>query len=270
MVPRIRSWERRLDKLSDADLKTTGLRLRGRARGGESLDTAAARGVRPGLRGRRARRSACGRSTCSWPAGVVMHQGALAELATGEGKTLIAPRCRPSSTPCTARASTSPPSTITWPAATPSGWRRSTSALGLTVGVLQQQMPEQDRKRGLPLRHHLRHRVGVRLRLPARPAQGRPAPRARTSPFWAAWQPGGSASAPPRPQGAARRTTSPWSTRPTTSSSTRPARRSSSPADAAGHRRRSRSSIHWADKLGQADESATSTSPSTRRSRRSS
>ncbi len=32
MVPRIRAWERRLEKLSDADLKTAGLRLRGRAR----------------------------------------------------------------------------------------------------------------------------------------------------------------------------------------------------------------------------------------------
>ena len=38
MVPRIRAWERDYEKLSDADLKTAGLQLRGRARGGESLD----------------------------------------------------------------------------------------------------------------------------------------------------------------------------------------------------------------------------------------
>src|SRR5215472_8046107 len=37
-VPRIRRWEAQFDRLSDADLKTTSLRLRGRARGGESLD----------------------------------------------------------------------------------------------------------------------------------------------------------------------------------------------------------------------------------------
>ena len=88
-IPRIRAWEAEYDKLSDAELKTTGLRLRGRARGRESLDkllpeafglvcVAAKRhlGLRP--------------FDVQLAAGVVMHQGGLAELATGEGKTLTA------------------------------------------------------------------------------------------------------------------------------------------------------------------------------------
>jgi len=37
-VPRIRHWEAEYERLSDPDLKVTGLRLRGRARGGEALD----------------------------------------------------------------------------------------------------------------------------------------------------------------------------------------------------------------------------------------
>src|SRR5262249_24972392 len=37
-IPRIRYWEKQYDKLSDAELRTAGLRLRGRGRGGETLD----------------------------------------------------------------------------------------------------------------------------------------------------------------------------------------------------------------------------------------
>src|SRR4051812_47361342 len=37
-VSRVRTWERKLDGLSDEELRLAGLRLRGRARGGEDLD----------------------------------------------------------------------------------------------------------------------------------------------------------------------------------------------------------------------------------------
>ena len=88
-VPRVRYWEEEFDRLDDAGLKLRGQQLRGRARGGESLDkllpevfglacTASKRqvGLRP--------------FDVQLAAGVVMHYGALAELATGEGKTLTA------------------------------------------------------------------------------------------------------------------------------------------------------------------------------------
>jgi hypothetical protein len=56
--------------------------------------------------------------------GMVLHQGKIAEMATGEGKTLVAtlPAYLTGSPDA---ASTSSPSTTTWPSATRSGWGRS-------------------------------------------------------------------------------------------------------------------------------------------------
>jgi preprotein translocase subunit SecA len=142
-IPRIRSWEKQFDALPDADLKTTSLRLRGRARGGEGLDkllpeafalvcVAAKRnlGLRP--------------FDVQLAAGVVMHQGGLAELATGEGKTLCA------TLPAYLNALEGKGVHVT----TVNDYlaRRDAelmtpiySALGLTVGVIQMSMPDQER-----------------------------------------------------------------------------------------------------------------------------
>ena len=67
--------------------------------------------------------------------GMVLHQGKIAEMRTGEGKTLVATlpvylNALP------ARACTWSPSTTTWPGATPTGWAKLYSFLGLTVGVV--------------------------------------------------------------------------------------------------------------------------------------
>jgi preprotein translocase subunit SecA len=142
-IPRIRSWEKKFDDLSDADLKTNSLRLRGRARGGESLDklipeafglvcVAAKRhlGLRP--------------FDVQLAAGVVMHQGGLAELATGEGKTLCA------TLPAFLNALEGKGVHVT----TVNDYlaRRDAEtmgpiykALGLTIGVIQMSMPDQER-----------------------------------------------------------------------------------------------------------------------------
>src|SRR5579883_1802535 len=88
-IDRIRYWEKQFDRLSDSELKHTGLRLKGRARGGENLNAilpeafalvsvAASRTIK--LRP----------FDVQLAAGVVLHQGAFAEVATGEGKTLVA------------------------------------------------------------------------------------------------------------------------------------------------------------------------------------
>ena len=53
--------------------------------------------------------------------GIILHQGRIAEMKTGEGKTLVA------LTHWAARACTSSPSTNTWPAATASGWATCTA-----------------------------------------------------------------------------------------------------------------------------------------------
>src|SRR5262249_33956039 len=88
-IDRGRYWGRQFSGLSDAEVRQTALQCRGRARGGENLDRLLpevfglagvagwrALGVRP--------------YDVQIAAGIVLHQGALAEVATGEGKTLVA------------------------------------------------------------------------------------------------------------------------------------------------------------------------------------
>lgn len=88
-IDAIRTWEAELDRLTDAELKSRSLRLRGRARGGEKLDTLLPEAF--GLVTVAAKRTIQLRPYDVQLAGaVVLHFGALAELATGEGKTLTA------------------------------------------------------------------------------------------------------------------------------------------------------------------------------------
>src|SRR5213076_3004809 len=88
-VPHIRWWETKYAGLTPDELKECGLLLRGRARGGEKLDRLVPEAF--GLVS-----VVCQRLLGLYPhdvqlaAGVVLHHGALAELATGEGKTLVA------------------------------------------------------------------------------------------------------------------------------------------------------------------------------------
>ncbi len=142
-VDQIRHHEAEAGKLSDADLKQHGLQLRGRARGGESLDwllpevfglvcVASVRhlGLRP--------------FDVQLAAGVAMHHSALTEVATGEGKTLVA------TLPATLNALQGKGAHVTtvndYLARRDSEWVGAIyTALGLTVGCLQQQMGEQDR-----------------------------------------------------------------------------------------------------------------------------
>ena len=60
--------------------------------------------------------------------GVVLHRGGIAEMRTGEGKTLVGDAARLPERARRAAACTSSPSTTTWRAATPSGWARSTAS----------------------------------------------------------------------------------------------------------------------------------------------
>ena len=183
-VPRIRFWEKKYDDLSDADMKSASLRLRGRARGGESLDkllpeafglvcVASQRhlGLRP--------------FDVQLAAGVVLHHGGLAELATGEGKTLIA------SLPAFLNALDGKGVHVTtvndYLAHRDAEWMGPVyKALGLTVGVLQLQMPDQDRIAAYrcDITYGTASEFGfdfLRDRLKVAGAKGQDAP------FWAAW-----------------------------------------------------------------------------------
>ena len=62
--------------------------------------------------------------------GIVLHQGRIAEMKTGEGKTLVATLPAYLNAPDRRRACTSSRSTIIWPGATRSGWASCTAFWG--------------------------------------------------------------------------------------------------------------------------------------------
>ena len=62
--------------------------------------------------------------------GMVLHHGKIAEMKTGEGQDARRHAAGLPERARAAKASTSSPSTITWPAATASGWASSTACSG--------------------------------------------------------------------------------------------------------------------------------------------
>jgi len=140
----VRHWEKESGKLSDAEILKQGARLRGRARGGESLDK-----LLPEVFGLVC--VAAWRAVHLRPydvqvaAGVVLHKGALAEVATGEGKTLIA------TLPAALNALEGKGVHVTtvndYLAHRDGEWTSQIyRALGLSVGILQQKMTDDARK----------------------------------------------------------------------------------------------------------------------------
>src|SRR5437660_3463988 len=142
-IDRIRQWETQFGSLSDGELRQSALRIRGRARGGRALDrllpeafglvcVAATRitGLRP--------------FDVQLAGGVILHQGGLAELVTGEGKTLVA------ALPVYLNALTGKGVHVTtvndYLARRDAEWLRPVyEALGLSVGCLQMKMPDAER-----------------------------------------------------------------------------------------------------------------------------
>ena len=124
--------------------------------------------------------------------GMVLHQGKIAEMKTGEGKTLVA------TLPVYLNALAGKGVHVV----TVNDYLAKRDArvdgpiykfLGLSVGVIVHDLDDDERQRGLRLRHHLRHQQRVRLRLPARqhevPPGGLRAARATTTPSWTRWTP---------------------------------------------------------------------------------
>lgn len=142
-IDQVRHWEAEFSKLDDEELRHKGLRLRGRARGGENLDkilpeafAAVCVAAQRQLKMRP--------FDVQLAAGVVLHKSALAELATGEGKTLTA------SLPLYLNALTGKGvhlATVNdYLAKRDMEWMSPIyRALGLTVAALQMNMPDQER-----------------------------------------------------------------------------------------------------------------------------
>jgi preprotein translocase subunit SecA len=183
-VGAIRHWEKEASKLSDAEIIKLGARLRGRARGGESMATllpevfgvvcvAAWRSVR--LRP----------FDVQLAAGVVLHNGALAEVATGEGKTLIA------TLPAALNALEGKGVHVTtvndYLAHRDGEWTSQIyRALGISVGILQQKMSDEARKEAYKadITYGTASEFGfdfLRDRLKLKSGSN------QVMPFWAAW-----------------------------------------------------------------------------------
>jgi len=196
-VDRIRHWEKEYSRLSDAELKQCGQQFRGRARGGEALDR-----LLPQAFG--AVCVAAGRTIGLRPfdvqlaGGVVMHHGALAELATGEGKTLVA------ALPAVLNALTGKGVHVTtvndYLARRDAEWIGPIyNALGLTVGVLQMQMPDDERARAYrcDITYGMASEFGFDFLRDRLKVSG---DRNQAVPFWAAWTPDGQYTHAPDPK----------------------------------------------------------------------
>jgi preprotein translocase subunit SecA len=187
-IPQVRHHEKQLLGLSDEELTKKSMELRGKARGKWSLDkllpeafglvsVAIQRvlGIRP--------------FDVQLAAGAVMHFGGLAELATGEGKTVSA------SAPAFLNALSGKGVHVTtvndYLAKRDAEWIGPVyKKLGLSVGVLQQKMEEPERLAAYKadITYGTASEFGfdfLRDRLKVRGGQ------AQTAPFWSAWMGGG-------------------------------------------------------------------------------
>jgi preprotein translocase subunit SecA len=183
-IPSIRHWESEFSKLTDAEVRQKGLHLRGRARGGESLAHLLPEVF--GLVCVASKRFVSLRPfDVQLAAGVILHNGALAEVSTGEGKTLVA------TLPVTLNAMLGKGVHVTtvndYLAQRDGDWTsRIYTAVGLTVGVLQMRMSDDDRKTAYnsDITYGTASEFGfdfLRDRLKTKGGSG------QNVPFWAAW-----------------------------------------------------------------------------------
>ena len=126
LIDRIEALDAEYSALSDEALTAKTAQFKARLESGETLDDLLPEAFA-------AVREAAWRVVGMKPfrvqliGGIVLHQGRIAEMKTGEGKTLVAV-LPPTSTPLPGAACTWSRSTTTWPAATASGWARSTAS----------------------------------------------------------------------------------------------------------------------------------------------
>ncbi|OAI45256.1 preprotein translocase subunit SecA [Planctomycetaceae bacterium SCGC AG-212-F19] len=142
-IAAIRDWEAQYTRMTDPELKQVSARLRGRSRGGETLDRLLPEAF--GLVCVAAQRTLKMRPfDVQLAAGSILHQGAVAELATGEGKTLTA--SLPvflNALPC---KGVHVATVNDYLAKRDAEWMGPIyQFLGLTLGVLQQKMEDSDR-----------------------------------------------------------------------------------------------------------------------------
>ena len=191
LIPRIRHYENQYLPLSDADMRAVGMKLRGRARGGVSLDTLIPEAF--GLSCAAIRRVLGYQPfDVQLAAGIILHYGGLVELATGEGKTLVAV--------CPTYLNALPGKGVHVTTVNDYLAKRDADdvgpvhkLLGLSVGCLYQKMPDDERAAAYQcdVTYGTASEFGfdfLRDRLKVRGGQ------ATTAPFWAPWFGGGTAA----------------------------------------------------------------------------
>jgi preprotein translocase subunit SecA len=196
-VPVIRHWEKQFSALNDKEVRQTAAHLRGRARGGESLDrilpemfglTCVATLRHVGLRP----------FDVQLAAGIVLHRGALAEVATGEGKTLVA--IMPAALNALLGKGVHVTTVNDYLALRDAEWTaRVYNALGLSVGVLQQKLPNDGRTEAYQcdITYGTASEFGfdfLRDRLKVKGDSGQQVP------FWAPWTTAGGQARPTDPK----------------------------------------------------------------------
>ena len=197
VLPKIRYWEAQFTNFNDDDLRKKSLNLRGRARGGESIDRLIPEAF--ALTAIAIRRLfGYQLFDVQLAAGIVMHYGGLVELATGEGKTLCAV------SPAYLNSLVGKGVHVT----TVNDYLAKRDAeemgpvyrmLGLTIGCIQQKMEDGDRtaQYRCDVTYGTAAEFGfdfLRDRLKLRGGQ------AGTAPFWAPWTSGGQGKMDPRVQ----------------------------------------------------------------------
>ena len=128
LVQQINALEPQFQAMSDADLIGKTRELQGRAQSGEDLDRLLPEAFANCREG--ARRALGLRAfDVQLMGGIFLHQGNIAEMKTGEGKTLVA-TFPAYLNALSGKGVTSSRSTTTWPSATPTGWARSSPSWG--------------------------------------------------------------------------------------------------------------------------------------------
>jgi preprotein translocase subunit SecA len=193
-VPRIRYWEKQFEKLNDNELVAHSQRLRGRARGGESL-----RRLLPeafGLVCVAIRRTIkLNPFDVQLAGGVVLYEQGIAELATGEGKTIVA--IFPAFLTALEGKGVHVTTVNDYLARRDAEWvGPAHRLLGLTIGCIQQQMPDPERKAAYrcDITYGTASEFGfdfLRDRLKVAGNRGQEAP------FWAPWIQGAAAAPSP-------------------------------------------------------------------------
>ena len=155
----------RLRGLSDDELQGKTAEFRQRLENGETLDELVFEAF-AAVREARKRESDQRMFDVQLMGGIVLHEGDIAEMKTGEGKTFVA---SPRSTSTGSPAGRAPLTVNDYLAQRDAEWNRPVFERARDdVAAIETMMPFDRAQARLRGRHHLRHELRVRLRLPAR------------------------------------------------------------------------------------------------------